>query len=79
MKTKKYFKRYKNNLCQVDNKIFSYDTHIATIKGNTLKAEKWEIERVWGGKTEKITSSPTTSKHLNFVANELNLNLVKSI
>ena len=46
MKTKTYFKRYKNNLCQVGNKIISYETHIATIKDNTLNAEKWEIERV---------------------------------
>ena len=75
MKTKTYFKRYKNNLCQIGNNIISYETHIATIKGNILKAEKWEIERNFNGVNEVISSSPTTTKHINYVASELNLKL----
>ena len=71
-------KRYKNNLIQINNKIISFDTHVATIKsGNKLKVEKWEIKRQWNGKTETITESPTTTRHINHVANELNLTIIK--
>ena len=30
------FNRYKQNLTQQGNKIWSYSTHVATIKGNEL-------------------------------------------
>tara|TARA_R100001129_G_C5233667_1_gene223323 strand:- start:60 stop:284 length:225 start_codon:yes stop_codon:yes gene_type:complete len=71
-------KRYNNNLIQVDNKIISFETHVATIKeGNKLKLEKWEIERDWNGSKQKITSSPITTKHINQVANELSLTIIK--
>ena len=49
--------------------IGSYNTLVAEIKGVTLEKVAWNV----GGRT----SSPTTSKHINYVANELNLNLIK--
>ena len=57
------FSRYKQNLRQDQNKIISYTTHVATIEGDTLIQLGW-----W---------SMTTQKHINFVAKELNLNLIK--
>ena len=78
MKTKKEkFKRYKNSLTKVGNKIFSYETQVAEIQGKKLIALDWQITRDWNGKMEVITSSPTTSKHINYVAEELNLTLIK--
>ena len=71
----KTFEKYQANLHQKDNKIISYSTHIATIKDGYLMREKWEIKRVWKGIEETITSSPTTTKHLNYVASELNLKI----
>ena len=78
MKTKKEkFKRYKNSLTKVGNKIFYYETQVAEIQGKKLIALDWQITRDWNGKMEKITSSPTTSKHINYVAEELNLTLIR--
>ena len=57
------FDRYKQNLKQQGDNIYSYDTHVATIKGNELHQLDW-----W---------SVTTQKHINYVANELNLTLIK--
>jgi hypothetical protein len=57
------FNRYKQNLTQQGNKIWSYYTHVATIKGDELHQLGW-----W---------SVTTQKHVNYVANELNLKLIK--
>jgi hypothetical protein len=57
------FNRYKQNLTQQGNKIWSYSTHVATIKGNELHQLGW-----W---------SVTTQKHINYVAKELNLELIK--
>ena len=57
------FSKYKQNLRQDQNKIISYTTHVATIEGDTLIQLGW-----W---------SMTTQKHINFVARELNLNLIK--
>lgn len=57
------FNRYKENLRQQNDKIWSYSTHVATIKGNELHQLGW-----W---------SVTTQKHINYVANELNLKLIK--
>ena len=56
------FNRYKQNLTQQGNKIWSYSTHVATIKGDELHQLGW-----W---------SVTTQKHINYVANELNLKLI---
>ncbi len=63
MKTGKKFNRYKTNLTRFDNDIYSYNTKVAIIKGGDLMQLGW-----W---------SVTTQKHINYVANELNLNLIK--
>ena len=59
----KTFDKYKQNLRQDGERIISYTTHVATIDGDTLKQLGW-----W---------SVTTQKHINYVANELKLNLIK--
>lgn len=56
-------KRYKKNLKVRDNKIYSYDTHVANINNN------FRIVKVLGW------WSVTTSKHINYVARELNYKL----
>tara|TARA_R110002050_G_scaffold94607_1_gene196804 strand:- start:9164 stop:9346 length:183 start_codon:yes stop_codon:yes gene_type:complete len=55
--------KYKQNLAIQGNKVWSYTTHVATIKGNTLNQLGW-----W---------SVTTQKHINYVAKEFNLQLIK--
>lgn len=55
--------KYKQNLAIQGNKVWSYTTHVATIKGDTLNQLGW-----W---------SVTTQKHINYVAKELNLQLIK--
>jgi fructose 1,6-bisphosphatase len=57
------FNKYKQNLTQQGDEIWSYSTHVATIKGNELHQLGW-----W---------SVTTQKHINYVAKELNLELIK--
>ena len=57
------FNRYKTNLTKVNNHIYSYSTKVATIKGANLIQLGW-----W---------SVTTQKHINYAANQLNLNLIK--
>ncbi len=64
----KTFDRYKQNLKQIGNDIYSYDTQVAEIKDGKLYKLKWNV---YG-----MTSSPTTSKHINYVARELNLKVV---
>ena len=56
-------KKYKQNLRIEGNKVISYTTHVATINGSNLEQLGW-----W---------SVTTQKHINYVASELNLNLIK--
>ena len=56
-------KKYKQNLRLEGNNVISYTTHVATIEGNELKQLGY-----W---------SMTTQKHINYVANELNLKLIK--
>jgi|TARA_R110000850_G_C9778956_1_gene448185 hypothetical protein len=63
----KTFDRYKQNLRQIGNDIISYDTRVAEIKDNKLYKLKWNVRG--------MTSSPTTSKHINYVANELGLTI----
>lgn len=53
--------KYKQNLRIDGNKIFSYNTHVATIDGHMLIRHGWY--------------SVTTSKHVNYVARELGLTL----
>ena len=55
--------RYKQNLKIVDDKVYSYSTHVATIEYPNLIQHGW-----W---------SVTTQKHINYVAKEYNLNLIK--
>jgi hypothetical protein len=55
--------KYKQNLKVVANKVFSYNTHVATIKGNTIKRLGY-----W---------SKTTTKHVNHVRDYFNLAEVK--
>ena len=55
--------RYKQNLRIIDNKVYSYSTHVATIEdGKLIQLGYWSM---------------TTQKHINYVANELGLELVK--
>ena len=55
--------RYKQNLSIIGDKVISYDTHVATItEGKLFQLGCW---------------SQTTQKHINYVAQELDLTLIK--
>jgi len=57
------FDKYKQNLTIIGNKVYSYNTHVATIDGTSLKQlGYWSI---------------TTQKHINYVAKQLDLELIK--
>ena len=57
------FDKYKQNLRKEYNDIYSYTTNVARIEGNKLiQLGYWSI---------------TTQKHINYVAKELNLTLIK--
>lgn len=56
-------KKYKENLSVIGSNVYSYNTHVATIQDNTLKQLGW-----W---------SKTTQKHINYVAEQFNLTLIK--
>ena len=57
------FDKYKTNLTKVNNDIYSYTTKVATIdKNNLIQLGYWSV---------------TTQKHINYVAKELNLTLIK--
>ena len=60
----KKFNRYKENLRQVGEDIYSYSTKVATIHQDKLIQHGW-----W---------SVTTQKHINYVANELGLEINKN-
>jgi|TARA_R110000868_G_scaffold114834_1_gene307277 hypothetical protein len=62
-------KKYKQNLRVEGENIYSYNTLVAKINGNNIEKIAWKVNG--------MTTSPTTSKHINYVANELNLNLIK--
>ena len=64
----KTFDRYKQNLRLIGNDIISYNTHVAEIKDGKLYKLKWNVRG--------MTSSPTTTKHINYVARELNLEII---
>ena len=64
----KTFDRYKQNLRLIGNDIISYDTHVAEIKDGKLYKLKWNVRG--------MTSSPTTTKHINYIAQELNLEII---
>ena len=61
------FEKYKQNLKQEGNYIVSYDTKVAEIIDGKLHKLDWKV----GNKT----SSPTTSKHINYAASELGLEI----
>ena len=61
--------KYKMNLRVNGNNVYSYNTLVAEIIGDELHKIAWRVNG--------MTSSPTTSKHVNYVANELNLKLIK--
>ena len=65
----KTFDRYKVNLKQIGNDIYSYDTHVAEIKDGKLYRMNWYVPGVG-------SYSATTTKHINYVAQELNLEIV---
>ena len=69
-------KRYKQNLKVIDNKVYSYDTLVAKIKGDTIYKVNWKVWVKGDILDKEITTSPTTSKHINYVAQELNLELI---
>ena len=57
------FTLYQKNLRVKNNKVMSYDTHVATIEGTELiQLGYWSM---------------TTQKHINYVADQLNLTLIK--
>ena len=64
----KKFDRYRENLTQVNTKIFSYETHVASIDvGDDFK---WRIvQHGWW--------SRTTQKHINYVANHYGYPIVE--
>lgn len=56
--------KYKENLRIVGNDVYSYSTNVARIEGNNLiQLGYWSV---------------TTQKHINYVAKELNLKLIKN-
>ncbi len=55
--------KYKQNLSIQGNQVWSYTTHVATItEGKLFQLGYW---------------SQTTQKHINYVASELDLTLIK--
>jgi len=56
--------KYKQNLSIQGNQVWSYTTHVATIENNDLiQLGYW---------------SQTTQKHINYVADQLDLTLIRS-
>jgi len=54
-------RRYKTNLKVLGNKVYSYNTHVATIEDNYLyELGYWSV---------------TTKRHINYVARELSLEM----
>ena len=64
----KTFDRYKQNLRLIGKDVISYNTHVAEIKDGKLYKLKWNVRG--------MTSSPTTTKHINYIARELNLEII---
>ncbi len=58
------FNRYKQNLRLDDNKVYSYNTHVATVEGDNLR-----VLGYW---------SKTTAKHTNYVAQQLDLKQIQT-
>ena len=62
----RYFKKYQQNLKYDNNFVYSYNTKVAEI---SYAEGQWNV----GGKT----SSPTTSRHINYASRELELDIVE--
>jgi hypothetical protein len=58
------FNRYKQNLHLDQGKVYSYNTHVATVEGNSLR-----VLGYW---------SKTTAKHTSYVAQELGLKQIQT-
>ena len=74
--------KYKENLRIIDNTdVYSYNTLVARInKGEThLTKLNWEIKRDWNGRREKINTSPTTSRHIKYVAEYYKLKIIENV
>ena len=74
------FDKYKQNLKQIDNIVYSFNIPVAEICWETK--EVYELE--WNvvvqdkdGSPKTLSSSPTTTKHINYITNKLNFNLIK--
>jgi hypothetical protein len=61
-------KRYNQNLKVIGSGVYSYNTLVAEIVGDKLQKIRWNVNG--------MTTSPTTSKHINYVAREFNLELI---
>ena len=66
------FKKYQKNLKYDDNFIYSYGTIVAEYQEGKLYPLEWEIMY----KDKSVTSSPTTSKHINYASKELELEII---
>ena len=64
------FEKYRQNLKQVGNNIYSYDVIVAYINGNDLIQNNNPFK-------ENGRWSVTTQKHINYVAKYYNLNIKK--
>jgi len=64
----KTFDRYKQNLKMIGNDIYSYNTHVAEIKDGKLYRIHWRVPGVG-------SYSATTTKHINYVVQQLNLEI----
>ena len=60
----RHLDRYIQNLRIIGNDVYSYNTNVATIINDKLLVLGW-----W---------SVTTSKHINYVARELDLDIIRS-
>lgn len=64
----KTFEKHKQNLRQVGDAIWSYSTHVATLVYNSKKLQYELHQHGWW--------SVTTQRHINYVANYYNINVV---
>ncbi len=67
--------KYNKNLKIISNYIYSYNTKVGYINHSKKEVNKIQFKILYKGNI--ITTSPTTSKHINYVANELNYKLIK--
>jgi len=65
----KTFDKHKQNLREVNGKIYSYDTHVATIVRDTQFEDGHILQHGWW--------SVTTQRHINYVAGEYDLKVIK--